>query len=151
VIVNVINQQSALSISTDQVQKIVKEVIRAESQRCDEVDLYFVDTPTICQLHADFFQDDSPTDCISFPLDDESEASPYRLLGDVFVCPATAVAYAKKHHLNPYDETLLYIVHGLLHLMGYDDLNNQDRREMRKAEARHIQNLQLHHIQLYAE
>ena len=55
--------------------------------------------------------------------------------------PATAVEYAQKYRKDPFDETTLYIVHGLLHLLGYDDLNEEDRKKMRKAEARHMRQL----------
>lgn len=95
--------------------------------QCDEVSIYLVSTKAICKLHEEFFQDPSTTDCISFPLDKKH-------LGEIFVCPATAVAYAKKKKLNPYRETALYIVHGLLHLLGYDDLRAKDKRTMRKKE-----------------
>lgn len=140
-IVNVIDQQTDLKISIDQVRKIVPHVIHGEGQTCDEVNIYFVDTPTICQLHEQFFQDPSPTDCISFPLDEEDDELSYRILGEVFVCPATAIAYAVQQQTDCYEETTLYIVHGLLHLMGYDDLQEEDCALMRQAEARHMQEL----------
>ncbi len=151
-IVNVSDQQTTLKISATHVQRLVKHVIRKEKQSCDEVNLYFVDTPTICQLHEQFFEDPSPTDCISFPLDEEEEEDPlsYRVLGEVFVCPATALAYATQHQTDPYEETTLYIVHGLLHLMGYDDLTEEDQQVMRQAESIHLQSLRLKKLLLRA-
>ena len=140
-IVNVINNQSELSIENEHVQRIVEQVILFEHRRCDEVNIYFVDTSTICQLHADFFNDSTPTDCISFPIDDGDEGEGHCLLGEVFICPATAIAYSKKKDKDPYTETTLYIGHGLLHLMGYDDLETKAKRRMRRAEARHMKNL----------
>lgn len=139
-IIRIYNKQSSLKICARQVRKIIKAVIEEEGQSCEEVSVYFVDTPAICQLHEQFFQDPSPTDCLSLPMDQEEE-SPYRLLGEVFVCPATALEYAAQHGLDPYQETTLYIVHGLLHLMGYDDLTAKERKKMRGAEARHLANL----------
>ena len=150
-IVNILDQQVALKILQEQVQPLVECVIRGEGQKCDEVNIYFVDTPTICQLHEEFFQDPSPTDCISFPIDeDEEEEFPYRILGEVFVCPSTAIAYATQHQVDPYEETTLYIVHGLLHLMGYDDLEESDCHLMRQAEARHMQELKKLNLQLHS-
>lgn len=128
------------------VEKLVRAVVSSEGQRCDEVSIQFVDTPTICQLHADFFADPSPTDCISFPIDDP--ASAYRVLGEVFVCPATAIEYAQTHQGDPYMETSLYIVHGLLHLMGYDDISPEDEAAMRAAEQRHMKALTEQHLLL---
>ena len=63
---------------------LVCQVIAGEGQECDEVNIYFVDTQAISQLHKDFFNDPSPTDCIYFPIDDTIGLIPYRLLGEVF-------------------------------------------------------------------
>lgn len=148
-IINVADQQTSLEISIDQVKQLVQQVIMKEGQACDEVNIYFVDTATICQLHEQFFDDPSPTDCISFPIDeDEGEEVHSRLLGEVFVCPATAIAYAIEHKANAYTETTLYLVHGLLHLMGYDDLEEEDISIMRRAEELHMQNLHSLNLQL---
>jgi probable rRNA maturation factor len=143
-LVNITNQQSALKIDSQQVQRIAKHVILEENQSCEEVYIYFVDTETICQLHEEFFQDPSPTDCISFPIDEEG--TPYRVLGEVFICPATAIAYAAQHQVSPHEEMILYLIHGLLHLMGYDDLDEEDQLRMRQAENRHLQSLKTLHL-----
>lgn len=121
-------------------RKIVKEVISYENQPCHEVTINFVTTQAISQLHADFFNDPTTTDCISFPMDEET--SPYRILGEIFVCPKTALDYAEAHDKDPQQELILYVIHGLLHLMGYDDIDPKDRRKMRIAERRHIKHLE---------
>ena len=82
----------------------------------------------MCKLHRDYFNDSSPTDCISFPIDNPVPEN-YSLMGDVFVCPETALIYSEKHKVNPYQEITLYIVHGLLHLMGYDDIELADQEK----------------------
>jgi probable rRNA maturation factor len=147
VIVNVIDQQTDLKISTKQVENLVHAVIKLEGQRCDEVNVYLVDTSAICELHEDFFDDPSPTDCISFPLDSDEEE--YRILGEVFVCPATAIKYAAEHEGDMYRETSLYLVHSLLHLMGYDDIEDEEIALIRRAEQRHMHNLQTLDLQLH--
>lgn len=140
--VDISNNQSDLAINTDSLIPIVKEVLNLENKPCDEVAVHFVNQDKICSLHEEFFDDPSPTDCISFPMDqDENDPSDYRLLGDVFVCPKTAINYAAKNGGDPYEETTLYIVHGLLHLIGYDDILEEDIIEMRAAEHRHMTNL----------
>lgn len=136
--VNVINRQRDLSLDSRVVKKLVKRVIEDEGESCDEVSVYFVKTAEISKLHADYFDDPSPTDCISFPLDDTQDSEGYRHLGEVFVCPAVALSYATKKSLDPTQETLLYIIHGLLHLLGYDDQDPKAKRRMRRAEKRHV-------------
>src|SRR5262245_22513641 len=118
--VSIYNQQSDLAISRPSIRALVREVVSYEGKSFEEVAIHFVDSKKICDLHFQFFNDPSPTDCISFPLDES-------FMGDVFVCPAVAIIYASSHHKDPYRETSLYVVHALLHLMGYDDIEKNQR------------------------
>lgn len=104
-------------------------------------------------MHKDFFQDSSPTDCISFPYDDSAEEDDqsYCFLGEVFVCPATAIEYVEKKGINVYEEVMLYIVHGLLHLLGFDDLEKSDRRKMRYQEKRAMEYLKGRNLMIQAK
>jgi len=138
--IQIYNRQKTVKISKVRVKKIVTQVIAFENQHCDEVAIHFVSVKEICDLHQTFFNDPSQTDCISLPMDDSSETH-YRVLGEVFVCTETAVQYAASHQSDLYNELTLYIVHGLLHLMGYDDIKTKDRTAMRSAEKRHMEEL----------
>ena len=129
VLVHVDNQQRALPIKKRTVSRIIKELLSFLQIHCKEISVYFITEEKIAELHDQFFQDPTPTDCISFPIDDKH-------LGEIFICPAIAIAYAKKHHLDPFNETVLYLVHGILHLIGYDDLDPKSKRIMRKMEQK---------------
>ena len=119
--------------------------------KCDEVIFHFVDSETISSLHKDYFNDPAPTDCISFPIDSPSKPSDGPLiLGEVFVCPAVAKTYAEKHDLDPYREVSLYIIHGVLHLLGYDDQEEDDEKKMRAEEKRCMCYLEEKKVQLTA-
>jgi probable rRNA maturation factor len=97
--------------------------------------VHFVTAKKICYLHDLFFKDPTLTDCISVPLDPMGKRSGgYHLLGEIFVCPKAALLYAKEHVIDPQEETLRYVIHGLLHLIGYDDIKLKDRRVMKKKE-----------------
>lgn len=126
-LVNVFSSQRDLKISKKSVRALVEAVLHQQRAAHKEVSIYFVTQKKICDLHADFFDDPSPTDCISFPIDSTH-------LGEIFVCPKTAIEYGKKNKLDPYEEVSLYVIHGLLHCLGYDDLDPKSRREMRKKE-----------------
>lgn len=130
----VFNQQKDLLVSHASVKSVIQYVLEAEKRHTDEVAVYFVTTDEICKLHADFFNDPSTTDCISFPMDNEEDCG-YHVLGEVFICPKTAIDYVAKEG-DPYRELTLYLVHGLLHLLGYDDIEENDREQMRAAEKR---------------
>ncbi|MFZ0565225.1 MAG: rRNA maturation RNase YbeY [Chlamydiales bacterium] len=140
----VFNQQKDLFISKRGVKPIVKEVLSLEKRSTDELAIYFVSTEEISELHKEFFDDPSPTDCISFPID-QRQGLGYHILGEVFICPKTAIDYILKRgeevNEDIYRETTLYLVHGLLHLLGYDDIEESDQKKMRAAENRHMHHL----------
>lgn len=117
-------------------------MISFEGHRYDEAAVYFVEKSEICALHKKYFADPSPTDCISFPMNDGNDPFEYRLLGEVFVCPEVGMEYVDKEGGDYFAEMTLYIVHGLLHLLGYDDLESKMRARMRLAEKRHMGHLQ---------
>lgn len=150
----VFNRQEDLPLATRSVGPIVKAVLALENRTTDEVAIHFVKQDEICALHDQFFHDPSPTDCISFPLD-ETYDSPYHILGEVFVCPKTAIDYVrskKNENILPedqYEETTLYVVHGLLHLLGYDDVEVGDRRKMRQMEKKMMQHLTASNLRLF--
>ncbi len=111
---------------------MIREVLRLLALEGDELSVYFVTTEDITELHGTFFQDPTPTDCITFPMDvREAPLVGPKVLGEVFICPKTALDYAPE---NPYLELSLYIVHTLLHLKGYDDQEEADILEMRSKE-----------------
>lgn len=133
-LVKVYNRQKALKISKTTLSSIVKALLKKERADCDEVIIHIVDAKKICQLHDRFFQDPSQTDCITFPIDGPKKNSDYTVLGEVFICSDTALEYASNRGLDPMKELTLYLVHALLHLLGYDDIDPKDRRVMRKKE-----------------
>ncbi len=129
-IVSIYQKQRTLSIASASVEAAVLFLLKTKKVACKEVSIHFVTKKEISTLHAEYFDDPTPTDCISFPID------PQFSLGEVFICPSVAAAYAKKHRLDPYEETTLYLIHSLLHLLGYDDIEEKDRRRMQKEEQR---------------
>ena len=146
-----INAQEALQIDESQVERLVKTFLSWKKIVCDEVTIHFVSKEKISQLHAIHFQDPSPTDCISFPIDSPNETlSDYTILGEVFVCPEVGIEYTQEHALDPYDEVALYIVHGLLHLLGYDDQDDKSSALMRHAEKLSLSYLKKNEAILHA-
>ena len=121
--ISIYSRQKDLSISRVSVRKLVNFVLEDEKV---EVAVHFVGKKKISQLHQQFFDDPSPTDCISFPIGGD-------FLGEIFVCPQVAKEYDPK---NPYLECSLYVIHGLLHLLGYDDIQREDRVKMQRAQRR---------------
>ena len=96
-----------------------------------ELSLAFLTDAALARLHGDFLADPSETDVITFA--GEPLAG---LAGEVCVSVDTAATYAKKQKVDFSAELTLYLVHGWLHLAGYDDLQPAKKRLMRRAEAR---------------
>ncbi len=138
--IHVYNRQNLIPLSLDSVRFIVKSIPQREGQKGDEAAVYFVEQEEICKLHQDHFNDPSPTDCISFPLDDASESP--RHLGEIFINPQAAAEYTADTPDHLYRELSLYLVHGLLHLLGYDDQTPEEEHKMRLAEKRHMEYLE---------
>ena len=139
--INVFSKCKLHPIQTSSVKKAVKAILALEKVESDEVSIYFVDIKTISSLHQEFFQDPTPTDCISFPVDGPKTGPEHSILGEVFISPEVAALYAKNHSIDPREEVTLYLVHGLLHLLGYDDIDPKDRKIMRKKEKRCMHSL----------
>jgi probable rRNA maturation factor len=81
-----------------------------------ELSVSFVEEAEIEDLHVRYMNEPGPTDVLSFPLDDVDEHG-RRLLGDVVIAPAVA---ARNNERDPDGELRLLLVHGILHLLGYD-------------------------------
>lgn len=94
-----------------------------------ELSIAFVSDDAITQVHADFMDDPTPTDVITFPANKEMESA-----GEIIVSVDHARSRAAELG-EPFSRELsLYLTHGWLHLAGYDDRNETDRQAMRAAE-----------------
>ena len=97
-----------------------------------EVSLLFVDRTAIAELNAHHMGSDGPTDVLAFPIDmpGETRAGEPSILGDVVLCPEIAAAQAEQRGLSTESEVELLVVHGLLHLLGHDHADPEERFRM---------------------
>ncbi len=128
--VAVANRQSRLPLDEDLLRRAVRMILDCASIRTAQISVAIVDDPTIRQLHERYLALDEPTDVLSFAL----ERSEAHLDGEVVVSADTAAEAAPQFGLGAADELLLYVIHGTLHLVGYDDTTPQLRAEMRRQE-----------------
>lgn len=94
-----------------------------------ELSIAFVSKEEIARMHGEFMDDPTPTDVITFFGEPDVD-----LAGEICVCPEVAQEYAAVNQLDFSRELTLYLVHGYLHLAGFDDIEDKHRTEMRKAE-----------------
>jgi probable rRNA maturation factor len=117
-----------------------RAVFEGEGVKACKVTLAFVDNPHIHRLNKQFLQHDEPTDVLTFPYTD---AGAKTLEGEVVIGYEVAREYAadRSHDINL--ELLLYVIHGCLHLCGYDDTDAESEREMRSKEREYLAKLNL--------
>jgi len=115
------------------VRELAQATLRGEGQIDVELSVSFVDETEIEDLHVRFMDEPGPTDVLSFPLDDVDEDG-VRLLGDVVIAPAVA---ARNNAKDPAAELRLLLVHGILHLLGYDHEVDAEKAEMWARQERY--------------
>jgi probable rRNA maturation factor len=114
---------------------LARETLLGEGHARVELSLSFVDDDEMARLHERYMQEAGPTDVLSFPLDDDDvDESGVRVLGDVVVCPAVA---ARNNPDDPQAELRLLVVHGVLHVLGYDHEDDGERAEMWARQERY--------------
>lgn len=96
-----------------------------------EISIAFLTDKALARIHADFLDDPTTTDVITFEGNAQLGSG-----GEICVSADTAATYASQHDHNFSEELTLYVVHGWLHLASYDDLKPAKKRLMRAAEKR---------------
>jgi len=107
-------------------------VKRSSRSRLRELSIAIVNDARMSDLHAQFMGIHGPTDVLTFPID--QDASGHVTSGEVIVCLPQARRQAKQHRIPPRLELLLYAIHGMLHLLGYDDRTARDFHTMHRTE-----------------
>jgi probable rRNA maturation factor len=132
--VAVTNQQSSLRIDAVRLKTAAEGVLKAAGLASATVSIAVVDDAVIRDLNRRYLQHDYATDVLSFVLEQDEQ----RLEGEIVVSADTAVSACGRYAWSAADELLLYVVHGTLHLVGYDDGTEAERAAMRAEERRHL-------------
>ena len=144
-IANNTSEELDLDLITEKAQKTIKEVLRVEKiEENVEVSLSIVDKDQIHILNRDYRDVDRPTDVLSFPMDEEgfdNEGNPILLLGDIVICLDVAKEQAADFGHSLEREIMYLICHSTLHLLGYDHIEEADKRQMRSKEKEIMKNL----------
>jgi probable rRNA maturation factor len=159
----VANRQRVMPIDRRRLIRLARLVLAREEVAQADISVAVVDDPQIHAINRQFLNHDFPTDVISFLLDDDSAALPTAgktavssgakqrrskssprvgrrgtgkvIGGEIVISAETALRSAGDYGQSPADELALYLVHGLLHLCGYDDLTPREKRLLRRREA----------------
>tara|TARA_B100001769_G_scaffold267177_1_gene254239 strand:+ start:1194 stop:1646 length:453 start_codon:yes stop_codon:yes gene_type:complete len=119
--------------------------LQAEGVQAGELNLIFVDSQNIQQLNKTYLGKNEPTDVLAFPIDsfDVSITDTPLLLGDVVICPEKAMENAKAQNKTLEEEIALLVLHGVLHILGYDHAEPNEKAVMKKREKQLLSKLYL--------
>ncbi len=129
------NRQDILDLDLELIKKIAEEIMKFEaSPENAELSMVFCDDDFIQKLNKDYRGKNEPTDVLSFPIDEENFEPEIRLLGDIVISTETALRQADNLNHPPLFEIVFLLIHGLLHLHGYDHKLKAARKRMRDRE-----------------
>ncbi|HEU4319983.1 MAG TPA: rRNA maturation RNase YbeY [Acidimicrobiia bacterium] len=131
------------TVGTPELHELAEIVLREEGYPDDaEVTLLFVDESEIASYNARFLDRDGATDVLAFPVEellpgvvpDHDPVGPPLLLGDVVIAPAYVRRQAEQYGVTFDDEMALMVTHGILHLLGYDHVEEDEAERMESRE-----------------
>ena len=135
----ILNRQREVRVARPPLESFLRCVKRELGLGRSEVTVCLVSDAEMARLNATFRKKKGPTDVLSFPQEKQwrvasGEWREQKYLGDIAISPATARRYAKKHKRKLADELRVLVLHGVLHLLGYD--HETDRGEMDRLEQK---------------
>lgn len=137
-VVVVFDRQQDLTVDEDRWAGLMRRVLVEEQVSVPwEAGLSFVAADEMAALNAAHRGIERPTDVLAFGADDGSALrgpDEPRLVGDVVICPSVAAANAAACGRSVEDEVALLVVHGSLHLLGYDHTDDRDAEKMESRE-----------------
>jgi probable rRNA maturation factor len=138
--VSIASPQELVPLDYARLKECARAVLAREGVKESKISLAFVDDATIAGLNKRFLDHDGPTDVITFPL---SGRGARKLEGEVVIGVEMARRAAEERGHDVQTELCLYVIHGVLHLCGYDDRSKRDAAEMRRKEREYLRQLNL--------
>lgn len=131
-----INNESGVSVREEELVKLVRHILTQMRVHPEtEVSIIMADVENMEKLHLEWMDEPGPTDVLSFPMDElrpgtTEQPTPAGLLGDIVLCPVVAQEQAAAAGHSMEEELLLLTTHGVLHLLGYDHAEPEEKEEM---------------------
>jgi probable rRNA maturation factor len=135
------NRQRTVSLNTRRLRGLTNTLL-AELLKLQDFDLsvIVVRAPEMARINQAFLQHEGSTDVITFDYANDASLVTHHsspsLHGELFICIDDAVAQAREFRTSWQSELARYVIHGVLHLRGYDDIRPADRRKMKREENR---------------
>lgn len=127
--IEIFNNHPQLQVEADPAVALVKSLLIDEALTAAYIHIIFVDDAFLQNLHQEFLSDDSPTDVITFELGSENLTE-----GEIYISLDRAADHAREFQVETSAEIARLIIHGILHLNGYDDQTAEEQQQMRAKE-----------------
>lgn len=134
------NQQESVPLDFQGLKAAARAVLEGEGVAAAKVAFAFMDDATIHLLNKRHLDHDEPTDVLTFPY---SPPGAKKLEGDIAIGAEVGRRQAVERGHDVHAELCLYVIHGCLHLCGYDDKSPRDAAEMRVKEREYLSKLGL--------
>lgn len=132
----IINETKEEIQELEEVKKLINFALKYQKIKNSIFNVIIVDEKKIHQLNREYRNIDKPTDVISFALEDDETfiKTDMRVLGDIYICLEKANSQAIEYGHSFLREISFLTIHGLLHLLGYDHMNEEDEKKMFKLQ-----------------
>ena len=131
------NLQKKFHVVPKEVKKtILKTLFFERIKKTGEITVCFTGDRLIKELNKKFLRKNEATDCLIFDMLEASD--PKHIFADIIISTDTALRNAKAFRTDVSKEINLYLIHGILHLLGYDDLTPKDKKLMRDKEKEYV-------------
>ncbi len=144
IVVDASDDQSEVQIDLDRWRDLMSATLSAEGiVGPGEATVTFIDAAEMAGLNREHMGVDGPTDVLSFPIDGAEPLSGRvpRMVGDIVICPSVAAGNAPAHAGDVDSELALLVVHGVLHLLGHDHAEVDERAVMQERERSLLRDL----------
>lgn len=127
------NLQNRIPVNSRKIVKTVQKVLSQEGiRKSGEITLCFVNDARIKELNLRYLKRNRPTDVIAFDIGEAHDKK--NIFADIAVSAERALDNARAFKTSLDFELYLYVIHGVLHILGYDDKNKKDKSAMHKRE-----------------
>jgi len=136
--IEITNLSKVKRLKIRNIRKVLSLVFSLLGIPSSQASILLCDNKFIRKLNRKFFNESGVTDVISFPLKDATNP---QYLGEVVVCVEEAVKLAKVYSNTWQEELVLYLIHGILHIIGFDDIKAKDRLKMQAKQEKILSKL----------
>lgn len=126
------NVRNSINIGP-RIKKLLRAVVKEEGKKLGDISVILTNNNEILKINRKFLNHSYYTDVITFPLGKRDTVS-----GDIYISLEQVLLNSEKYKTEFFEETIRVIIHGILHLIGYNDMTNEEKTIMRKKEDHYL-------------